>query len=147
MPWRFFKFKENVSWPVSRVLCVRLNFCIKQKPHAITIHLGLTLPAGSSNQPERQCESASDSNPKTLSGHSYLVLHLVGFTVPVLLPVLRWALTPPFHPYLIRIATAIGGLISVALSLGSPQPDVIRHHAFVMPGLSSPVAGRGHPAN
>ncbi|AKU13689.1 hypothetical protein AzCIB_3796 [Azoarcus sp. CIB] len=30
----------------------------------------------------------------------YLALPRMGFTVPVLLPVLRWALTPPFHPYL-----------------------------------------------
>jgi len=31
----------------------------------------------------------------------------------------------------------IGGLISVALSLGSPPPDVIRHRVSVEPGLSS----------
>src|SRR5579859_7900408 len=31
-----------------------------------------------------------------------------------------------------------GGLLSVALSLGSPPPDVIRHHISVEPGLSSP---------
>ena len=30
-----------------------------------------------------------------------------------------------------------GGLLSVALSLGSPPPDVIRHRASVEPGLSS----------
>jgi hypothetical protein len=31
-----------------------------------------------------------------------------------------------------------GGLLSVALSLGSPPPEVIRHRASVEPGLSSP---------
>ena len=31
-----------------------------------------------------------------------------------------------------------GGLFSVALSLGSPPPDVIRHRVSVEPGLSSP---------
>ncbi len=31
-----------------------------------------------------------------------------------------------------------GGLLSVALSLGSPPPDVIRHRLFMEPGLSSP---------
>ena len=31
-----------------------------------------------------------------------------------------------------------GGLLSVALSLGSPPPDVIRHRASMEPGLSSP---------
>ena len=45
-----------------------------------------------------------------------------------------------------------GGLFSVALSLGSPPPDVIRHRFSVEPGLSSPrnlsvIAERGCPAN
>ena len=31
----------------------------------------------------------------------------------------------------------VGGLLSVALSLESPPPDVIRHRASVEPGLSS----------
>jgi len=43
-----------------------------------------------------------------------------------------------------------GGLLSVALSLGSPPPGVTRHRVPEEPGLSSP-AGRepgesGHPA-
>ena len=40
-----------------------------------------------------------------------------------------------------------GGLISVALSLGSPPPGVTRHRACMEPGLSSNgQAARGHPA-
>ena len=35
-----------------------------------------------------------------------------------------------------------GGLLSVALSLGSPPPDVIRHRLSLEPGLSSPAAFR-----
>src|SRR3954469_23566585 len=35
-------------------------------------------------------------------------------------------------------ANRAGGLFSVALSLGSPPPDVIRHRVSVEPGLSSP---------
>ena len=31
---------------------------------------------------------------------SYLALHHAGFSVPRVLPHERWALTPPFHPYL-----------------------------------------------
>jgi hypothetical protein len=31
---------------------------------------------------------------------SYLALHLATLTLPVMSPPLRWALTPPFHPYL-----------------------------------------------
>jgi len=37
------------------------------------------------------------------SCRSYSVLLPVGFTVPLLLPEARWALTPPFHPYPVRI--------------------------------------------
>jgi hypothetical protein len=40
-----------------------------------------------------------------------------------------------------------GGLFSVALSLGSPPPDVIRHRIPVEPGLSSATCGgSGRPA-
>jgi len=41
-----------------------------------------------------------------------------------------------------------GGVISVALSLGSPPADVIRHRVSVEPGLSSTLLAkpRGHPA-
>ena len=35
-----------------------------------------------------------------------------------------------------------GGLFSVALSLGLPPPDVIRHRMSMEPGLSSPAAFR-----
>ncbi len=80
--------------------------------------------------------------------HPYSVLLPVGFTLPPLLPEARWALTPPFHPY----HAMHGGLLSVALSLGSPPPDVIRHRISVEPGLSSPyrlstLVKRGCPAN
>ena len=37
---------------------------------------------------------------------------------------------------------AAGGLLSVALSLGSPPPDIIRHRMSMEPGLSSPAAFR-----
>src|SRR5690606_19011767 len=36
-----------------------------------------------------------------------------------------------------------GGLLSVALSLGSPPPGVTRHRLSVEPGLSSPRRSRG----
>jgi hypothetical protein len=72
--------------------------------------------------------------------HPYLVLLPVGFTLPPLLPKARCALTAPFHPYLL-----LGGLLSVALSLRSPSPDVIRHRVFGEPGLSS--AHAQYPSN
>jgi hypothetical protein len=93
----------------------------------------------------------------------YSVLLPVGFTMPAPLPEPRCALTAPFHPYppsqlaLLRRgepgglsrqspggATA-GGSFSVALSLGLPPPDVIRHRMSREPGLSSPAAFRRLP--
>jgi len=65
---------------------------------------------------------------------SYMVLLRMGFTLPVLSPALRCALTAPFHPYLKH---ASGGLFSVALSLRSPSLDVIQHPDPMEPGLSS----------
>jgi len=45
-----------------------------------------------------------------------LVLLQVTLTLPLVSPQARWALTPPFHPYLTEAsASAIGGIFSVAL--------------------------------
>ena len=77
----------------------------------------------------------------------YLGLLRVGFTLPLPLLVARCALTAPFHPYH-RHRSAGGGLLSVALSLGSRPPGVTRHPVSVEPGLSSPTprGQRDHPA-
>ncbi|SCD23690.1 hypothetical protein BR141012304_11271 [Brucella inopinata] len=78
----------------------------------------------------------------------YSVLLPMGFTVPPALLPARWALTPPFHPYPVIPAVCPkrygrrGGLLSVALSLGSPPPGVTRHRVSMEPGLSSPAAFR-----
>ena len=65
----------------------------------------------------------------------YSVLLPAGLAMPPALPRERCALTAPFHPY----RDKRGGLLSVALSLGSPPPDVIRRRVSVEPGLSSAV--------
>src|SRR5215813_12165160 len=60
----------------------------------------------------------------------YLALLQVGFTVPSLLPSPRCALTAPFHPCRAPSACAsgtLGGLLSVALSVGSRPPGVTWH--------------------
>src|SRR5688500_11278459 len=66
---------------------------------------------------------------------AYLTLLRLGFAVPLALPSARWALTPPFHPYL---RSAAGGLFSVALSVvrGSRQ-GVTWPSCPMEPGLSS----------
>ena len=62
-----------------------------------------------------------------------------------------FTLTPPSQPPIGQLRKR-GGFLSVALSLGSPPPDVIRHRVSVEPGLSSPyrlsaLVKRGCPAN
>jgi hypothetical protein len=88
------------------------------------------------------------TGPETGLGHEarcrlYSVLLPVGLAVPRALPPARCALTAPFHPY--RTPEGAGGLLSVALSLGLPPPDIIRHRVSMEPGLSS-VENSGRPA-
>jgi len=103
----------------------------------MAIPLGRPLPSASRDRPGWQRGNAPAGCPAC---HPYLVLLPVGFTVPLPLPVARWALTPPFHPCrpMRPKANRVGGLFSVALSLGSPPPAVSRHRVSVEPGLSSP---------
>ena len=112
--------KKVQSGPISRVLSKTI------------IPLGAPSPTRSSNLPASDAGHAMDA---------YLVLLQVGFTVPVcyqtrgaLLPH-RFTLTAP----VVSVArpAGVGGLFSVALSVGLPRPGVTRHHFFVESGLSS----------
>ena len=77
--------------------------------------------------------------PKPNPCRPYSILLPVGFALPPPLPEARCALTAPFHPYpRPEDPEPTGGLLSVALSLGSPPPAVNRHRVSVEPGLSSP---------
>jgi hypothetical protein len=57
--------------------------------------LGACCHAPHATYPNGEPETALEGFP---SHRPYSVLLPVGFTVPLLLPVARWALTPPFHP-------------------------------------------------
>src|SRR5690349_14469299 len=59
-----------------------------------------------------------------LSLATYLALLQLGFTMPFVLPRMRWALTPPFHPYLARNTSTLGGLFSVALAVANSSLPV-----------------------
>ena len=61
-----------------------------------------------------------------------------GFPCRGRLPVARCALTAPFHPYL--SPKAIGGMFSVALSVGSRPPGVTWHLVLWSPDF--PLRGR-----
>ena len=86
------------------------------------ISLGLELPQASSNLPEDLGRAGLSAELlRAWQASPYLVLLRTTLTVPVMSPPPRWALTPPFHPYLSRrnrpksITPAIGGLFSVVL--------------------------------
>lgn len=79
----------------------------------------------------------------------YLVLLQVGFTLPLLLPEARCALTAPFHPY--RLDKQAGGLLSVALAVGSRPPGVTWHLTLWSPDFphlprQARLSGRLKPA-
>ena len=98
------------SRPVSRVLS------------RTVIPLGSPSPATSSGLP-----GSTGGHPLPLAGRlPYLALLQVGFAMPSLLPSPRCALTAPFHPYR-RHFWRLGGLFSVALSVGSRRPGVTWH--------------------
>lgn len=63
----------------------------------------------------------------------YLALLQVGFTLPQRVATCAVRSYRTVSP----LPSNDGGLFSVALSLRSPSPDVIRHRDFQEPGLSS----------
>jgi hypothetical protein len=120
--------KSNASRPVSRVLYGALR-------RAMTIPLGRPFPAASSNQPGRR--PGEGWVQETLSS-------LFGFApggachaADVAARAVRSYRTLSPLPPIKDLSLAEGGLLSVALSLGSPPPDVIRRRFSVEPGLSS----------
>ena len=111
-------------------------------PMVTAIHLGRPLPDASRDRPGR------------LRGNAFRFP--CGKTAAPIWSCSRWglpcrpcyqvrgALLP--HPFTLTHAR-MGGLLSVALSLGSPPPDVIRHRASVEPGLSSHRLLEGRPSS
>ena len=121
-----------VSRPVSRVLYGPRT---RRSANVAAIHLGRSSPTASCNQPGRRAGKSSATR------RSAPLVVPIRFCSRWGLPCrpryrVRGALLP--HPF--TLATACdGGLLSVALSLGSPPPDVIRHRLSMEPGLSSPA--------
>jgi hypothetical protein len=155
--------------PVSRILCA----AALANGAATIIPLAPASRPGSSDLPEGSSSRAYHRSGAARKGAcsfefaqragpalpSYLVLHHAGFALPPPLLPERWALTPPFHPYLrrdpledipkvfLRAITGIrhaGGIFSVALSVNSStsccrSPGVTRRVALY-PGPA--IAGR-----
>jgi hypothetical protein len=123
--------RPSASWPVSRVLS------ITARKRQLDDHSSGAPVTRRFTQPTRV---TGRNGPEGLapSCHPYSVLLPVGFALPLPLPEARCAFTAPFHP----CRSEFGGLFSVALSLGLPPPDVIRHRYSVEPGLSSTASFR-----
>jgi len=98
---------------------------------AMAIHLGVSLPTRSSNLPGQQRKNTPYAIPIwSCSGWGLPCRHCHQQ---------RGALLP--HPFTLACTAkaAIGGLLSVALSLRLPSAGVTRHPVPVEPGLSSPA--------
>ncbi len=131
--------EKSARRPISRVLSGPWR--------AVDDHSSGTSVAGRLARPTRMAPAktpfaAPVSRP---AGHPYAVLLPVGFALPPPLPAARCALTAPFHPCRLWLSPKAGGLLSVALSLGSPPPGVTRHRVSVEPGLSSSLPSPAGP--
>ena len=127
--------KRGGSRPISRVLS------------RTTIHLGRTSPCASSDLPGSPC----GQQERTRRPARFPIWSCSRWGLPCrrMLPPARCALTAPFHPYLPRSslgawarlspgqhgrnARDIGGLLSVALSVGSRPPGITWHLALWSP--------------
>ena len=104
---------------------------------AVIIHLGCPLPDISSNLPRRRPGNRPCAASIWSCSRRGLPCHCRYRQRGALLP----------HPFTLTLS---GGLLSVALSLGSPPPAVNRHRVSMEPGLSSPrrvspLPEGGHP--
>jgi hypothetical protein len=99
---------------------------------AMAIPLGRPLPADSSNQPGQR----SGDRSKDSSNEKRLASPLFGFAPGGACHAAHVAMRA-VRSYRTVSPLPCGGLFSVALSLGLPPPEVIRHRASVEPGLSS----------
>ena len=110
--------------PVSRVL--------SWERHSSGTHITVRL-----KRPTRWLDRADPHFSR--STPAYLVLLRGGFTMPVLLPVRRWALTPPFHPCLIPSRGHRRSALCCTFRRVAPPRSYLAHCPGE-PGLSSAVA-------
>src|ERR1700733_1887431 len=110
------------------------------RPDVTAIPLGRPSPGASSNQPERLGQRIRPCGALTRR-----VSLLFGFAPGgachaadvAACAVRSYRTLSPLPSCLMAVWPQSGGLLSVALSLGSPPPDVIRRRIRMEPGLSS----------
>jgi len=117
----------------------RKKIGVGYKPNSVSRHAGHDHLSWTpvTRHLQRSTRKLRTGSPQTFP---YLILLLVGFTLPSMSPWKRWALTSPFHPYPVMR----GGMFSVALSSGHPEfalrttmPCEVR--TFLWPALSEPA--------
>ena len=131
---------KRIRRPISRVLCPSVAEASEGGGHSSRPHIAVRLA-----RPTRTTRTGDGPTlTRAKARRPYLVLLQAGLAMPSLSPGPRCALTAPFHPYppSLRRASA-GGLLSVALSLGSRPAGVTRRLVAVEPGLSSSLLSRG----
>ncbi len=91
--------KARARKPISRILS-RMNrsSCLGDHFSGIRVTSNLKRPT----RRPRPGQSVRRALASSRHVSSYLALHRATLTVPVMSPPPRWALTPPFHPYLSR---------------------------------------------
>ena len=110
--------KKKWSRPVSRVLCA-----LRRDSHSSRRRVAAAL-----KRPTRERRGPRHGSPIRSCSRW-------GLPCRRLLPATRWALTPPFHPCR---PCGLGGLLSVALSVGSRRPGVTWHLALRSPDFPRP---------
>ncbi len=125
------------SWSKSQTVCKPGS--VPNRPKGgrwMAIHLGRPLPDASCDTPGRRRENL----PAGKTRRAVPTRSCSRWGLPCR-PRRRGrgALLP--HPFTLTggAEARTGGLLSVALSLGSPPPGVTRHRVSVEPGLSSPL--------
>ena len=116
-------------------------------PSGMAIPLDPRLPAGL-KLPTSGCLGGEGQPPGFAPAASLFGIAPGGaWAVPLRLPVARWALTPPFHPYA-PVNRDAGFIFCGAFPSDSLRPGVTRHHGFWESGLfsSNGLPARGHPA-
>src|SRR5690606_30681243 len=131
---------QNVSWPISRVLYGPRRERRERGGHSSWTHVAMRL-----TQPTR---TAGRKQPSRVSPRTVPIRFCSRWGLPCRSCCQsRGGLLP--HPFTLTTkagflaeAGSRGGLLSVALSLGSPPPAINRHRVSMEPGLSSPAAFR-----
>ena len=129
--------KICARWPISRVLSLsRSSLDDHSSGMRIAAHLDAT-------DPDDGAETHLSTGPKSLERPSLFGLAPGGVYPAAAVTSRAVRSYRTFSP----LPAEAGGLFSVALSLGLPPPDVIRHLASVEPGLSSACESKQRPSS